>query len=172
MKRKKIEVVFAGAVLVLTMLVAGCSSGQTTQSQSDSSQSSQTQATQTQAEQSSNQAAAASKQEGSFESAVAYNLYFGMNDKDTGTQVLATDTAKQTIRKIITDMGLGYTEFDAYGGYVAGSSVMENETIGYLICAANEEQIMQIANQGLDELNTSAVLVTSGQIEKQLVSRS
>ena len=60
---------------------------------------------------------------------VAYSLYCGLNDADTGTQIVPTEEAVKIARKVITDKGFGYTEHIAYGAYTEADRSIENVKI-------------------------------------------
>lgn len=47
-----------------------------------------------------------------------YTVFFGLNDAETNTQKVSTGDASKAIRRIITDKGLGYTEYTAYGAHI------------------------------------------------------
>lgn len=64
---------------------------------------------------------------------VKYVLYCGLNDAGTGSQVYSVADAQEAARKIITDKGLGYTEYVTYGAYTENGAVKENDTLVYVL---------------------------------------
>ena len=78
---------------------------------------------------------------------VAYSLYCGLNDADTGTQIIPTEEAQKIARKVITDKGFGYTEHVAYGAYTEDNKSVENVTLADEIRA---------------ELNLTPILIVEG----------
>ena len=90
---------------------------------------------------------------------VAYSLYCGLNDADTGTQIVSTEKAQEIIRKIITDKGLGYTEHVGYGAYTEDNKSVENVTLIYDMFFIEKADIDQIADEIRTALNLTPILV-------------
>lgn len=90
---------------------------------------------------------------------VAYSLYFGLNDADTGTQIVSTEEAQKIARKIITDKGLGYTEHVGYGAYTEDNKSVENVTLIYDLFFIEKADIDQVADEIRTALNLTPVLV-------------
>lgn len=90
---------------------------------------------------------------------VAYSLYCGLNDEDTGTQIVSTEKAQEIVRKIITDKGFGYTEHVGYGAYTEDNKSVENVTLIYDLFFIEKEDIDKIADEIREALNLTPVLV-------------
>ena len=94
----------------------------------------------------------------SEETQVKYLLYCGLNDADSGNQTLTVADAQEDARKIITDKGLGYTEYVTYGAYTDNGTVKGNDTLVYVICYAKAEDVEAVAKDIKKELNLASVL--------------
>lgn len=90
---------------------------------------------------------------------VKYVLYCGLNDADTGNQVYSVADAQEAARKIITDKGLGYTEYVTYGAYTENGAVKENDTLVYVLFYVGKADAQSVAKEIKEKLNLSAVLV-------------
>lgn len=90
---------------------------------------------------------------------VKYVLYCGLNDADTGNQVYSVADAQEAARKIITDKGLGYTEYVTYGAYTENGAVKENDTLVYVLFYVKKADAQSVAKEIKEKLNLSAVLV-------------
>lgn len=93
---------------------------------------------------------------------VAYSLYCGLNDADTGTQIVSTEEAQKIARKIITDKGFGYTEHVGYGAYTEDNRSIENVTLIYDLYFLPKADIDKIADEIRAALNLTPVLVVEG----------
>ena len=93
------------------------------------------------------------------ESEPEFYLYCGLNDADTSTQVLTVEQAQAEARKVITDLGYGYTEYVTYGGYIDGSDVKENDTIVYMLIFMERADAENIAKKLKQELNLASVMI-------------
>lgn len=90
---------------------------------------------------------------------VAYSLYCGLNDADTGTQIVPTEEAVKIARKVITDKGFGYTEHIAYGAYTEADRSIENVTLIYDLFFLEKADIDQIADEIRAALNLTPILI-------------
>lgn len=90
---------------------------------------------------------------------VAYSLYCGLNDADTGTQIVSTEEAQKIVRKVITDKGYGYTEHVCYGAYTEDNKSVENVTLIYDMFFLEKEDIDKVADEIRAELNLTPILV-------------
>lgn len=93
---------------------------------------------------------------------VAYSLYCGLNDSDTGTQIIPTEEAQKIARKVITDKGFGYTEHVAYGAYTEDNKSVENVTLVYDMFFLEYEDIAKVADEIRAELNLTPILIVEG----------
>lgn len=99
---------------------------------------------------------------------VAYSLYCGLNDADTGTQVVSTEEAQKIARKVITDKGFGYTEHVAYGAYTEDNESIENVTLIYDLFFLEKTEIDTVADEIREALNLTPILVVEGSRNYQL----
>lgn len=88
-----------------------------------------------------------------------YKIYCGLNDAQTGTQVLSVADAGQKIRGLITEKGLGYTEYTANGAYVEDGFVHPNEALIYQMIFVEKEEVESLAEEIRQELDLESVLV-------------
>ena len=93
------------------------------------------------------------------EKQVKYVLYCGLNDAGTGSHVYSVADAQEAARKIITDKGLGYTEYVTYGAYTENGAVKENDTLVYVLFYVGKADAQSVAKEIKEKLNLSAVLV-------------
>lgn len=93
------------------------------------------------------------------ENPVAYSLYLGLNDADTGTQIVSTEDAIEIARKVITNKGFGYTEHIGYGAYTEDNKSIENVTLIYDLFFIEKADIDKIADEIREALNLTPVLV-------------
>lgn len=88
-----------------------------------------------------------------------YTVSFGLNDAETNTQVISTEDASKAIRKIITDKGLGYTEYTTYGAYTENGKSVENVTLVYFLVYMEKSDVDSIVDTAKKELNLKSVLI-------------
>lgn len=93
---------------------------------------------------------------------VQYSLYCGLNDEDTGTQVISTEDAMKIARKVITDKGYGYTEHVTYGAYTENGKSVENVTLIYDLYFIEYTDIENIADEIRVALNLTPILIVEG----------
>lgn len=91
-----------------------------------------------------------------------YTIYLGLNDADTGEQVIPLEQAQQAARDIITGKGSGYTEHVAHGGYASDEGVVNNETLVYEICFAERALVEEIAREITEQLHVVSPLLVEG----------
>ncbi len=89
-----------------------------------------------------------------------YVLYIGLNDKDTYTQLIPTEEAKETVNEICAKYVDGYTVTEANGGWVDETNTLTEEmSLVYTISDAEESDIISIMDEVLPALNQNAILV-------------
>lgn len=91
-----------------------------------------------------------------------YTLYCGLNDADTGAQILTIENAKETARGIILNNDCGYTEFITHGAYHSADSIISNDTLVYEIYFAEADVVEKIASEIAEELNIMPILIAEG----------
>ena len=90
---------------------------------------------------------------------VKYAVYCSLNDADTGTQMLSVEEAQKLARGVITDRGLGYTEYVAYGGFVDGDKINGNDTLVYTFFFIEKTDAQAVAVEIKESLNLASVLM-------------
>lgn len=90
---------------------------------------------------------------------VKYVLYCGLNDADTGSQVLTLTDAQEEARKVVTDKGFGYTEYATYGAYTENGEVKGNDTLVYALFYVEKADAQSVAKEIKKTLNLASVLV-------------
>ena len=90
---------------------------------------------------------------------VKYAVYCSLNDAYTGTQMLSVAEAQKMARDVITDRGLGYTEYVAYGGFVDGDKINGNDTLVYTFFFIEKADAQAVAAEIKESLNLASVLM-------------
>ena len=90
---------------------------------------------------------------------IKYVLYCGLNDAGTGSQVITVTDAQAAARKVITDKGLGYTEYVTYGAYTENDAVKGNDTLVYVLFYVEKADAQSVAKEIKETLHLAAVLV-------------
>lgn len=93
------------------------------------------------------------------EAQTKYVVYCSLNDAETGTQVLSVEDAQDMARKVITDRGLGYTEYTAHGGFVDGEKINGNDTLVYTFFFIEKSDADAVAAEIKEKLNLASVLM-------------
>lgn len=88
-----------------------------------------------------------------------YKIYFGLNDAQSGTQLISKEEAADTIRALITEKGMGYTEYTAHGAYVEDGTLHENDALVYLMIFTDKEDVETLAAEAKETLHLKSVLV-------------
>ena len=104
-------------------------------------------------------AAALSGCAGQTSPAKCYRAYFGLNDAAVGSQLLSAADAAEQIRAILTESGVGYTEYVAYGAYVEGETVTGDATLVYEFFYTDKELVQSIVSRAKSALNLASVLL-------------
>ncbi|MEG1472358.1 MAG: DUF3574 domain-containing protein [Clostridia bacterium] len=100
-----------------------------------------------------------------LQTARKYTLYIGTNDKDTYTQLIPTNQARDIINEICTRHVGGYTAWEAMGGWVDETGTLTQEhTLVYSFYDAEEEQMTAVMDEILDKLNQNTILIESGKV--------
>lgn len=92
--------------------------------------------------------------------AILYTLFFGLIDKDTGEQELATEEYRSAIAEIFSEAGVGFTAYEATGAYEREDGTMvQNVTLVFDGIHATDEAISELIEKAQDELNIESVYV-------------
>lgn len=99
------------------------------------------------------------------EPATRYTLYIGTNDKDTYTQLISLEEAKETVNGICAKYVEGYTVTEAQGGWVDETGTLtEEQTLVYSFTGVSEEALTSIMDEVLKELNQNSILVETSDV--------
>lgn len=126
-------------MLILVVMAGGCGNGQTVKNENHTENSDWMQDTE-------------------------YIVYFGLNDKSTGEQIVSTEEATETIKKIFEKQGVGYTVLDAFGAYLDEGKVVSNETVVLDILMVSEDELESAVTEAVDELHLASAMVTKSDI--------
>ena len=89
-----------------------------------------------------------------------YVLYIGLNDKDTCSQIISAEEAKEIVNGICVKYADGYTVMEANGGWADETGALTEEmSLVYTFCNAEEEDVVSIMNEVLTALNQNSILV-------------
>jgi hypothetical protein len=88
-----------------------------------------------------------------------YVLYIGLNDQDTGSQIVSIQEAEALVNAICVKYTGGYTEISARGGWLDNQQMIEENSLVYVFYDASEEEILAIMDEALDALNQSSILI-------------
>lgn len=96
-----------------------------------------------------------------LEKANRYEILIGLNDVTTGKQIMETDKAIETVKKIILDYVNGVTITTSVGHYYVGALIIDETSLSCVIYGGDDEAIAALANQLTSELNVSVLVAKS-----------
>lgn len=89
-----------------------------------------------------------------------YVLYIGLNDKETYSQIIPTEEAKNTVNHIVVKYVGGYTVYEAKGGWTDETGTLtEENTLVYHLSGVSERDVISIMDEVLVVLNQNSILV-------------
>lgn len=89
-----------------------------------------------------------------------YTLYIGLNDQDTGTQIVPTEKAKQTVDSICLDYVTGFTFTGGTGAWVdENENLLEENTLIYTFADIDYKTVQSIADRILKALNQNNIMI-------------
>ncbi len=95
-----------------------------------------------------------------IEKTTKYTLYIGTNDKDTYSQLIPLDKAKDIVNNICIKYTGGYTQYDVKGAWADEKNNITNEdTLVYELYDISEEQLKNIMDETLEKLNQNSILM-------------
>jgi len=96
----------------------------------------------------------------SFENIATYNLFVGLNDKDTYEQIIDDEFAMQTVRDVVSNIVGGATFTKSFGHWVDEFGNEINETsIVVKIVGTDDEHIERICEILNSKLNQNCIMV-------------
>ena len=101
-----------------------------------------------------------------------FQVYFGLNDADTGEQELTVEEVAAHIRDVLAGHNCGYTEYRAYGAYTEDGVSRGNDTLVYMLAFVEETEVEVICSEVAEQLNLSSVLCQKGEMESRFFGRS
>ena len=94
-----------------------------------------------------------------------YVLYIGLNDKDTCSQIIPTEEAKEIVNGICVKYAEGYAVTEANGGWIDEAGALTEEvSLVYTITNAEEADVVSIMDEVLTALNQNSILVEQQEI--------
>ncbi|MDO4317739.1 MAG: hypothetical protein Q4C48_05955 [Lachnospiraceae bacterium] len=93
-----------------------------------------------------------------------YIVYFGLNDKTTGEQIVSKEEATKIILEIFEKEGVGYTVLDAFGAYLDEGEVVSNETVVLDILMVSEEELEKAVTEAVNTLHLASAMVTKSDV--------
>ena len=105
------------------------------------------------------------------EQGTSYTLYIGLNDKDSDTQEISTEQAREIVDEICCKYVGGFTAFQAQGGWTdEGGALTKENTLVYMFSYADEAQITAIMDEVIPALNQSVILVHTDTVQSAYYS--
>ena len=101
-----------------------------------------------------------------YEIIPTYNLYIGLNDKDTYKQIINDDFAMQLVRDTVSNIVGGATFTKSFGHWVDefGNETSET-TIVVKITATDDEHIERICAKLNHALNQNCIMVEKSEVQ-------
>ena len=101
-----------------------------------------------------------------YEIIPTYNLYIGLNDKDTYEQIINDDFAMQLVRDTVSNIVGGATFTKSFGHWVDefGNETSET-TIVVKITATDDEHIERICAKMNHALNQNCIMVEKSEVQ-------
>lgn len=95
-----------------------------------------------------------------------YNMYVGLNDKDTYTQLISDDEAEKIVSQICLKYVDGYTVTKRQGVYKDEKGVVTKEnSLVYEFYSATDEEIKKIMDEALVKLNQNSILIEKEKVD-------
>lgn len=96
---------------------------------------------------------------------VVYCLYFGITDKDTGTQKLTMDEAKDLVIPLFIEAGSGYTVYEAEGRFATeDGTVVQNDALVLDSANGDEQAVLGLIEKAKQALNIESVYCESREV--------
>lgn len=88
-----------------------------------------------------------------------YVAYIGLNDKDTGTQLVSRDEARKMLNAVAAGHVDGFTVIDGHGYWKKGDTLDNEETLVYIFYNATEQQVKSALEAMRIAMNQRAILI-------------
>ena len=101
-----------------------------------------------------------------YENIATYNLYVGLNDKDTYNQVIDDNTAMEIVRSVVSKIVGGATFTKSFGYWIDefGNETTES-TIVIKVTMTDDETIKKICEILNEKLNQNCIMVEKTLLE-------
>lgn len=96
-----------------------------------------------------------------------YTVYFKLNDKTTGEQIISKEEAAETILEIFEKKGADCTILDAFGDGLEKSEEISDETVILDILMVSETELKETVKEAVDELHLASAMVTRSDFTQQ-----
>ena len=90
-----------------------------------------------------------------------FTVYFGLTD--TEGDAIDVTTAKNVINGLCESQGLGFTTYEAFGGYVSNGTLVTNDSLVYIFALTDEDAVLSLVAEAKTDLN-----IDSAMFEKSL----
>lgn len=95
-----------------------------------------------------------------------YNMYVGLNDKDTYKQIISDDEAQKIVSEICLKYVDGYTVTKRQGVYKDEKGIVTQEnSLVYEFYSATDDKIKSIMDEALVKLNQNSILVEKAKVD-------
>lgn len=85
-----------------------------------------------------------------------FTVYFGLTD--TEGDAIDVTTAKNVINGLCESHGLGFTTYEAFGGYVSNGTLVTNDSLVYIFALTDEDAVLSLVAEAKTDLNIDSVM--------------
>ena len=90
-----------------------------------------------------------------------YEIYVGLNDKDTGKEKLTSDDFARILSEICANRKIGFTMSTQFGGYAHNQGYVVENSLKVTLLNIEEEQVEEIGRILKERINTDTIMITS-----------
>lgn len=90
-----------------------------------------------------------------------YEVLIGLNDVNTGVQIMDTEKATELLKTKVLDYVSGVTITTSVGHYYVGSAIVDETSLSCLIYGGDDEAIAALVKDLTSELNVSVLVAKS-----------
>lgn len=98
-----------------------------------------------------------------------YEILIGLNDVDTGGQIMDTEKAIEVVKTKVLAYVSGVTITTSVGHYYVGTAIVDETSLSCLIYGGDDEAIAALVNELTSELNSS-ILVSKSTASYRLIT--